>query len=207
MPEGAVAMAVASSASEVTAAPAAPHGVDSPSHGSIAPSALAAPVPDEARRPVFLRLGLGVQLGSVGRPDGGHDLTLVSGFELAWTPEPFLAIGVRDVSGGFVGVIDRAHYGGSPFAELAWTLIPELALHGQLGVQLQGTSGGRNAAAAGVAPFLVLGARVPILPELSIAIETALRVVATDGLLTQLQMLPQGAVLWTGGLSLLFHIA
>ena len=53
----------------------------------------------------------------------------------------------------------------------------------------------------------VIGARFRLVPELSIGVETALHVIATDTFVAGAHTLPQWSVPWTGGLALLFHIS
>ena len=147
----------------------------------------------------FLRLGLAAHLGSV--PHGaGHEADTISGLEVSWT-SAWLALGVRELN---VGALNNQplHVDLAPFAEARATF-DFLALYGQLGVHLQVDEDARF----GVAPMGVIGARFRLVPEFSIGVETALRVIATDTFVTGAHTLPQWSVPWTGGLALLFHIS
>ena len=149
--------------------------------------------------------GPGALAGSV--PRGlGHEVNLVGGLELAWTPTDFLAFGVRDVGGGALpGSIARWSAGGAVFGELGWVLDPALVLHFQLGVDIRANVGASQDS-AGAAPLVVVGARLFPIRELSIALQTALHVVATGAWSSNVHVLPQGAVMWTGGLSIAAHL-
>lgn len=156
---------------------------------------------DIAPSPPFLRLGLAGHLGSV--PSGSNfDLDLIAGLEVAWTAPEWLAIGVRDINVGAISRNADVHVDFAPFIELGVS-IEFLTLYGQLGAHLQVTSEER----AGVAPMTVIGARFRLIPEFSIGVETALRVVASDAFETTLYELPQGSMPWTAGLAFLFHIS
>ena len=155
--------------------------------------------------PPIVRLGLGGSMSSV--PAGsGLDVTFVAGIEVAVTPTPWLAVGVRDLSGSGL-LAPRATFGvgGAPFAELAWRFDDTWSIHGQLGVDLR-VIGGERPVRAGVAPFVSVGARAQVLRELSIAAYTDLHVVTTEGWATALHLLPQAAILWSGGLSIAVHL-
>lgn len=172
--------------------------------GEVAPPAEALPRPPGPR---VVRIGLGALVGSV--PAGrGYEVTLLGGLELAWTPTDFLAFGVRDVGGGVpLSSIGRWSAGGALFAELGWILDPTFVLHLELGadVRINGAGGGQDS--AGVAPLAVIGARFFPIRELSIALQTGIHVVVTDAWSSNLHVLPEGAVLWTGGVSFAVHVS
>jgi hypothetical protein len=153
-----------------------------------------------------LRTGLGAFVGSV-PSGGGTEVTVLGGLELVFTPTDFAAIGVRDLGGGApLGSIGGWSFGGTLFGELGWILDPAVVLHAGLGVDLR-VNGLVDRATAGAAPVLFVGARFFLLRELSIAVQTALHAVATDAWSSNLHLLPQGAVLWTGGVGFAFHVS
>lgn len=155
--------------------------------------------------PPVVRLGLGALVGSV--PSGaGFDVALLGGLEVAWTPTEFLAIGVRDLGGGApLGDVPGWSVGTTVFAELGWVIDAAFVLDVGLGVDAR-VNGLARTVTGGAAPTVRLGARVFFVPEVSMSLDTALFVVATDAWSTNLQLLPQGAVMWTGGLGFAVHI-
>lgn len=155
--------------------------------------------------PPIVRLALGALLSSV--PAGsGYDATFVGGLEVAVTPTPYLAIGLRDLGGSGLAAPEGAWAaGGALFAELAWRFDDTWSIHGELGVDAR-VMGDARGERAGVAPFVIVGGRVQILRELSIAAQTGLHFVATDAWATTLRLLPQAAILWSGGLSIAVHL-
>lgn len=162
--------------------------------------------PEAPQRDPFLRLGLAAHFGSVSRASSA-ELDFIGGVEVSWTPLPFFAVGARDIGGGGTSQGDAWHFDGSPFVELALPL-SFVSIYADLGAHVQLAFGdGRDGAVAGVAPFLAGGIRFRLAREVSLGIETTIRVVATDGFFTGLYELPQLAVPWTGGLSLLFHVS
>jgi hypothetical protein len=168
-----------------------------------APAAPSEPTPEDAPEvegPPFLRIGLGAQLGSTPSPTG-IDLVWLAGLEVAVMPIPFLALGVREVGGG-LATNSRWHAGGAAFAELMWRLVPEVELYGSIGAHVQY----RPYAALGVAPLGGLGIRFITERIFAFGIDTEVRIAATDSFHTGLQIVPQGAVVWTGGLHALFLI-
>jgi hypothetical protein len=174
---------------------------------SVEPTApLEAEPPPEPRDP-FLRFGLAAHVGSISSSDG-LEPDVLGGGEVAWTPTPFLAIGARDLTVGGTLYGSGVHVDAAPFAELGLVL-SFVTLYADLGahVQLQTGSGNGGPTSFGVAPLLVAGIRFRLAPEVSLGAETAVRVVATDSFFTGLHELPQLAVPWTGGLSLLFHVS
>jgi hypothetical protein len=152
----------------------------------------------------FLRLGLTSALGSIPTPTG-YDVAWLAGLEAAATPLPFLAIGVREL-GATYAQGGRWSVGGAPFAELAWRFVEWADIHGAVGAHVQYIAGNAYEA-AGVAPLVVAGARVFVDRNISFALDTALRFVATHAFHAGSGLLPQGAVLWTGGVSITFHIS
>ncbi len=164
------------------------------------------PTPAPSRDP-FLRLGLAGALGSVPRA-GGAAIDFIAGLEISWTPLPYFAVGLRDVGGGSTVRGSASHVDSSPFAELGLVL-SFVSLYADLGAHVQLVFDGLHdgVSGVGVAPFVVLGIRFRLAPEVSLGVETALRVVATDSFFTGAYQLPQLAVPWTGGLALLFHIS
>jgi hypothetical protein len=173
-----------------------------------APAAPSEPTPEstpEIEGPPFLRIGLGTQLGSTPSPTG-IDLVRFAGLEVAVMPVPFLALGVREVGGG-LATNSRWHAGGAAFAELMWRLVPEVELYGSIGAHVQYLGGAdRPYAALGVAPLGGLGIRFIAERIFALGIDTEVRIAATDSFHTGLQIVPQGAVVWTGGLHALFLI-
>lgn len=176
--------------------------------GTDAPAAPRAPTPESApviEGPPFLRIGLGTQLGSTPSPTG-IDLVWLAGLEVAVMPIPFLALGVREVGGG-LATNSRWHAGGAAFAELMWRLVPEVELYGSIGAHVQYLGGAdRPYAALGVAPLGGLGMRFIAERIFAFGIDTEVRIAATDSFHTGLQIVPQGAAVWTGGLHALFLI-
>ena len=153
-----------------------------------------------------VRIALGALVGTI--PQGlGQDATLLGGLELAWTPTDFLALGVRDLGGGASPTIGRWSVGGALFGELGWVVDPALVLHLELGVDLRVNGASVGQGSGGVAPLAVLGARFFPIVTPSIAVQTGLHVVATGAWSTTLHVLPQGAVLWTGGISIAVHVS
>jgi hypothetical protein len=164
------------------------------------------PGPPAAPGQRVFRIALGALLGSVPRA-GSYEVALVSGLELAWTPTDFLAFGLRDLGGGtLLSTNQRWSAGGAAFAELGWIVDPALVLHLELGADVR-INGSDASSSAGVAPLLLVGARWFPIRELSLALQTALHVVATDAWTGNLHALPQGAVLWTIGLSIAGHVS
>ena len=168
------------------------------------PVELEAPAVPDATPPhdPLLRFGLDAQLGSVPGGTGGLELAWLAGLQLAWTPLPFFALAVRDLGGGYSRTA-RWDVGGALVGELAWRFADWGDLHVQLGVHAQSISSGET---AGIAPLLVIGGRLLADRSFSISIETALRYVATNTFHTGIELVPQGALVWTGGLSLAFHV-
>lgn len=174
-----------------------------------------APTPADATEPLetspvapnepFVRVGVDAQLGSVPGPAGSLELAWLAGLQLAAIPLPFLAIGVREVGGG-LSTTSRYHVGGAAFVELAWRFADWGDLHGAVGVHVQYLGGGSLADAAGVAPLGIVGARLYAVSFFSVSIETELRGVVTDAFHTGLSIVPAGALLWTGGLSVALHL-
>ena len=178
---------------------------ETPDAALVMPESVAPPPQEEAEAPEasppFLRMGLSGHFGSV--PHGSNfEVDVIAGLELTWTAPEWLALGVREINVGAISNSSDVHVNFAPFAELGVS-IDVLTLYGQLGAHLQVGSDAR----VGVAPMTVIGARFRLIPEFSIGVETALRVIATDSFETSLYALPQGALPWTGGLSLLFHIS
>ena len=94
----------------------------------------------------------------------------------------------------------------APFVELGWT-VSFFTLYGQLGAHLQVVFDiERGTQRGGVAPLGVVGARFRLDRLFSLALEGALRVVATDSFATALHELPQLAVPFTIGISALFFV-
>jgi hypothetical protein len=154
-----------------------------------------------------LRIGFAGLIGSVPRGTG-YDATLIGGGEIAWTPEDWLAIGIRDIGGGSpLGTNGRWQAGAAAFAELGWILDPMLVLHLQLGVDLRANVREAEGASAGVAPMLVLGARLFPIREFSVALQTGLHVVVTDVWSSNLHVFPGGALVWTVGLTIAAHVS
>lgn len=165
----------------------------------------APPAPSAPRDP-FLRLGASGQLGSVPHARGTYDLAWIAGIDVMFTPLPFLAVGVRALGGGFTTT--RAWcVGGAPFVELAWRFVDVLDLHGGAGVHLQYIARDATYETAGVAPVVMAGARVYFDRVVSLALETELHFAASNVIHVGTDLLPQGAVSWTGGLSLAFHVS
>lgn len=154
--------------------------------------------------PAFMRIGLGTQLGSTPAPRG-LDLAWLAGLEVAFMPTSFLAFGIRELGGGLAHN-SRWHAGGALFVELDWKPIPELELYGGVGAHVQYIDGASRPYSLGVAPLVNLGARIFATSDFSIGFDTELRGVATETFHSGMQVIPQGAMLWTGGLHLLFHI-
>lgn len=151
------------------------------------------------------RIGLGAFIGTV-PSGGGTEATLLGGLELAFTPADFAAIGVRDLGGGAPLGAQGWSAGGTVFGELGWILDPAVVLHAGIGVDLR-ANGFVGRVTAGAAPMLFLGARFFLVRELSIALQTALHVALTDAWSSNLHVLPQAAVLWTGGVGFAFHVS
>jgi hypothetical protein len=163
-------------------------------------------VPSPPSQRVF-RFGIGGLIGSVPRGTG-LEATFVGGLELAWTPTDFLAFGLRDVAGGApLGSNGIWSAGGAVFGELGWIVDPALVLHLELGLDVRAHVVGADLRSGGLAPFVLLGARWFPIRELSLAIQSALHVAATDSWSTNLHLLPVGAVLWTGGITIAAHVS
>lgn len=180
-----------------TATPAEPPVVPE----TIAPEVEAPAAPP---RETFLRLGLGMHASSVPRGGGHTEGDFLAGFELGWTPAPWIAVGGRDMAGGSTVQGDAWHVDGSPFVEVGLPL-DFVTLYADVAVHLQVIVDGEDA--FGVAPYVAPGVRFRLCREFSIAAETAIRVVASERFLTGLYSLPQGAFVWSGGLTLLFHVS
>lgn len=157
-------------------------------------------------RPPFLRLGLSGELGSVPR-GAGYEVDLLYGLELSWTAPELVAIGLRDVGvrglpEGREGItVDFA-----PFVELSGSF-EFLTLYGQIGAHTQVVVDFGINEHFGVAPLAAVGVRFRLIPEMSIGLETVVRVVASERFTTALHSLPQLSVPWMAGLALLFHIS
>ena len=91
--------------------------------------------------------------------------------------------------------------------ELAWRFVDVLDLHGGAGVHLQYIARDATYETAGVAPVVMAGARVYFDRVVSLALETELHFAASNVIHVGTDLLPQGAVSWTGGLSLAFHVS
>lgn len=155
--------------------------------------------------PPLIRLAIGASLSST-PARGGLDATFVGGLEVAVMATPWLAIGLRDLGGsGLLAPRDTWALGGAPFAELAWRFDDTWSIHGQVGADVR-VLGGSGPERAGVAPFVLAGGRVQLLREVSLALQTGLHVAASETWATALHGLPQGAILWSGGLSLALHL-
>lgn len=168
-----------------------------------APAATVAP-PRPPSAPI-VRIALGGLMSSV--PSGsGFEATFVGGLEVGAIVTPWLVIGARDLSGsGLLRPRGTWAVGGAPFVELAWRFDDTWSIHGQIGVDLRAI-GAEAGLGAGVAPFVIAGGRVQVVRELSIAVQTGLHVVATDASTSALHLLPQAAILWSGGLSIAVHL-
>lgn len=164
------------------------------------------PSPPSPPRDPFLRVAMSGQLGTVPHAGGNYDLAWIAGVDLMATPLPFLAVGLRAIGGGFTTT--RAWcVGAAPFVELAWRFADVLDLHGGAGVHLQYIARDETYETAGVAPLVLVGARFYADPIFSISLETALHFVASTVFHVGSDLLPQGAISWTGGLSLAFHVS
>jgi hypothetical protein len=159
----------------------------------------------QERGPPIVRLGLTGLVSSV--PSGvGVEATVIAGLEITATPTPWLALGVRDLLGGVSpGAAPSWAFGGGAFAELSLRVIEWLALEGQLGADVRAISIA-DRGRAGVAPFVVVGARAFLAPELSISLQSGLHVVATDVWASAVHLVPRGAVVWSGGLAFGVHL-
>ncbi|MBX7192429.1 MAG: hypothetical protein K1X94_10235 [Sandaracinaceae bacterium] len=206
------AVAPAEAATDAQAVPAAEAEAHESTAAAVRSDGSEASEADEAdeagrgtRGPPIVRLGLTGLVSSV--PSGaGSEATLIGGLEIAATPTPWLAIGVRDVMGGVpLGVAQAWSVGGGAFAELSLRVIDWLAIEGQIGADLRAI-GVMERTSAGVAPFAVVGARAFVLPELSVSLQSALHVAATDLWATSLDLVPRGAVVWSGGLAVGVHL-
>lgn len=163
------------------------------------------PAPSTPRDP-FLRLGVSGQVGTVPHAGGSFDVAWLAGVDAMITPLPFFAVGVRALGGGYTTT--RAWcVGAAPFVELAWRFADVLDLHGGAGVHLQYIARDDTYETAGVAPLVVAGARLYLDPAVSLSLETALHFVTSTVFHVGSDLLPQGAVSWTGGLALAFHVS
>ena len=153
--------------------------------------------------PRMVRLGLGGLVSTL--PAGsGHEVTAIAGLEISVAPTPWLAFGARDLSGGVPrGTTWMA--GGGLFVELSLRALAWLALEAQLGADVRAIGLG-DRQIAGVAPFVVLGARASALPELSFALQSGLHVAASDLWTTSGHLVPRAAVVWSGGLAVAVHL-
>ena len=129
----------------------------------------------------------------------------LAGLEVAFMPAPFLARGMRGMGGG-LATNSRFHAGGAAFVELAWKPIAAIEFYGGGGAHVQYIGGANRPSSIGVASLVNLGACFFATSSFSIGIDTERRGVASETFHTGLQILPEGAVLWTGGLHVLFHI-
>jgi hypothetical protein len=154
----------------------------------------------EVPPPVFPRffLGLDVQVGSVGRSDGAAPYLipgLVAGYRLA----SWLKVGLTSITLSTENA--RWAVSAAPYAELSfrWRRLEPFV---QLGALTQVRVGNGLKAAGGCALFAGLGARLWLGTRVTLGVSFRLHAVATDYLQVLSQLLPQRALMFTGGLEL-----
>ena len=76
-----------------------------------------------------------------------------------------------------------------------------------MGVHIQTLSSDTRPESAAAAALALAGLRFFLAREFSLSLETEIRFVATEAFHAGIRVLPQGAILWTGGLSFAFHIS
>ena len=139
---------------------------------------------------------------------GGFVPTFSSGLDLSLTLERWVRIAARRIGYGHARTVqgDRHAVSVSPALELAIPVAERFEPFVQVGVALQARFGGEQGVAAGIAAFVSAGLRVQLEEWISIAVESALHVPATQSFLLGHEILPQGAIALQGGLGVAFHL-
>lgn len=158
---------------------------------------------------------LGVS-GLLGLRDTGHDVaaTWTAGLDVGVRLTPreerwlLVDLSLRRITVGLAETLagERIAIGASPAVAVGGRPLDFLELYAQAGVALQSRFGGTQGNAVGVAPFVGGGVRFYPVSFFSIAIEGALHVPATRGVLFGNEVFPQASALFQGGLALTFHI-
>jgi len=157
---------------------------------------LAEPPPPPPFRPFVL--GVDVQVGWVGRSDGAAPY-FIPGLQVAYRLAPWLKVGLTSVTLSAENL--RWAVSVAPFGELSlsWR---RLEPFGQLGALTQVRFGNGLKAEGGCAPFAGLGARLRLGERVTLGASVRLYAVASDYLQIMSQLLPQRALMLTGGLEL-----
>lgn len=160
-----------------------------------------------ASQPPVLSIGASALLSGV-RIAGEIDVHAMWGLDVALRVTPWLYAGARriGITHASRAAGDRFAIGGSPLIGLAWSIADVIELYGELGVAVQGRFGGQLDGSVGVAPFGGVGARFRLAEWISVGLEGALHVPATETFLLGNAVLPRGAVWIAGGAGLMFHV-
>lgn len=166
---------------------------------------LAPPAPFE---PGPFSIGISGMVGTRDDGRGGLTPTWTGGLDVSLRLMSWLAIAGRRLHFSSADTLHGNRYaiGISPAVELMLRPWERIELFGTLGAGLQTRFGADQELRMGVAPFIGAGARFFAADIFSIGLEGAVYVPSTDGYLFGHEIMPAGAVLFTGGLSLAFHI-
>lgn len=167
----------------------------------------------ELLTPRPFRLGLSSLVGTLDTPHG-LDATWIAGLDVGLRVTPredaffFLDVSLRRITVGGTGTLagERWAIGASPAVSVGGRVAERVEIYAEGGAAIQNRFGGQAGSSVGVAPFAGGGVRVYFLDWLSLAVEGAMHVVATRGLLLGMQVFPQASVIFQGGLALAFHI-
>ena len=156
--------------------------------------------PEVAAPPTFRRfvLGLDAHFSTVGITTGTVTYS-IPGIETAYRVTPWLKVGL--ISTTLSAENWRWAVSTAPFGEVSlrwWRLEP----FAQLGAFTQVRFGNGLKTAGGLAPFAGVGARIWLGERFSVAVGVRLYAVATDYIQLLTLLLPQGAVMLTGGVEL-----
>jgi hypothetical protein len=137
----------------------------------------------------------------------GSPVLYLVGASLSYTVAPVLAIGIADVTFGVARLAggDSGFAGGSPFAEIFFSIDPRVQIFGDAGLAIQGRFGHERARGAGLAGTAHLGVRFFPLDAMSLAASVGGHVVLTDAFALGERLLPQWSVAGHAGVQVGWH--
>lgn len=164
--------------------------------------------PIDGASPGVFAIGISGLVGSRDDGRGGLAPTWTAGLDLSLAIVPWLRVVVRRVGYGMARSLvgDRHAVSLSPGVELAIRVAERLEPYVQLGAALQVRFGGEQDRTVGIAPFLDGGLRIYLASWVSLAVEGALHVPVTSGFLLGHEIIPQGGLVFQGGLGVAFHL-
>lgn len=132
----------------------------------------------------------------------------VPSFHGGYTLSDELSVGVQRITWGTNALAtgERSMFGATPYIERYMFLNPSMQLYGQLGLAWQTRSGANLESAMGLALSASVGARHWIARRFTLGYVVRAFDVLTDGYAMCPRVLPGGALVFSGGFSLEFHI-